>query len=397
MASVTGAAFSPQKTAYTIIFATSFCHLLNDVMQSLLTSLYPMLKENYALDFVQIGLLTFAFQVTASLLQPVVGAVTDRWPMPFSSPFAMLSTCAGLLTLAFAHSFPMLVLGAALVGVGSAIFHPEASRMARLAAGGRYGFAQSAFQVGGNAGSAIGPILAAFIVVPRGQESLSWFSLIALVGFGVLFWLGTWYSRQNRGAGRPKADRTLPLPKEKVLTTLAVLVALTATKNAYLASISSYFTFYAIERFSLGVQEAQMLLFLFLGASALGVYLGGPIGDRFGARAVIWFSVLGVIPFSLMLPHANLFWTSVLVVVIGVIFSSAFSAIVVFAQELAPGRVGLIGGLFFGLAFGFGGLGAAVLGVLADREGVEAVYRVCSWMPLLGLLAVFLPRVPSRA
>ncbi|KJF71565.1 MFS transporter [Agrobacterium arsenijevicii] len=397
MAAVTSTGFSPQRTTFSIIAAASFCHMLNDIMQSLLTSLYPLLKTNYALDFMQIGLLTFAFQVTASLLQPVIGMVTDRWPMPFSLPVAMLSTCAGLITLAFAHSFTVLVAGACLIGIGSAIFHPEASRVARLASGGRHGLAQSFFQVGGNTGTAIGPLLAAFIVIPLGQSSLSWFSLIALVGFIVLSWVGVWYTRHRRAnVGKAPVSRALPLARGTVAMTLAVLVVLTATKNAYLASLSSYFTFYTIEKFGLGVQDAQVLLFLFLGASAAGVFFGGPIGDRFGSRVVIWFSILGVIPFALMLPYANLFWTAVLVVVIGFVFSSAFSAIVVFAQELVPGRVGLIAGMFFGFAFGFGGIGAAVLGVYADKEGIEFVYRICSYLPLLGLLTVLLPKLPSH-
>lgn len=397
MASVTGAGLSAERTAFSVLLAASFCHMLNDIMQALLTSLYPLLKDNYALDFMQIGLLTFAFQVTASFLQPVVGVLTDRWPMPFSAPVAMLSTAAGLLTLANAHSYPVLVVGACLIGLGSAIFHPEASRVARLASGGRHGLAQSVFQVGGNTGSAIGPLLAAFIVIPRGQESLSWFALIALAGFAVLTWTGVWHTRHRRSkAGSAPVSRALPLSRNKVMMTLGVLVLLTATKNSYLASLSSYFTFYTIDKFGLDVQHAQVLLFLFLGASAVGVFFGGPIGDRYGARFVIWFSILGVIPFALMLPYANLFWTAALVVIIGFIFSSAFSAIVVFAQELVPGRVGLIAGLFFGLAFGFGGVGAAVLGVLADRQGIEFVYRVCSYLPLLGLLTVLLPRLPGR-
>lgn len=397
MAHVATADVNPQRAAFAVIAAASFCHMLNDIMQSLLTSLYPLLKDNYALDFVQIGLLTFAFQVTASLLQPAVGVVTDRWPMPFSLPAAMLSTCAGLITLAFAHSYPVLVLGACLIGIGSAIFHPEASRVSRLASGGRHGFAQSFFQVGGNTGTAIGPLLAAFIVIPRGQESLSWFSGIALVGFGVLAWVGLWYARHRRSAaGRAPVSRTLPLSRPRVIATLLVLVVLTATKNAYLASLSSYFTFYTMARFGIDLQNAQILLFLFLGASAAGVFFGGPIGDRFGSITVIWASILGVIPFALMLPYADLVWTGVLVVVIGFVFSSAFPAIVVFAQELVPGRVGLIAGMFFGFAFGFGGIGAAILGVFADREGIEFVYRVCSYMPLLGLLTIFLPRLPGR-
>ena len=386
-----------EKTAVSVILAVSFCHMMNDIMQSLLTSLYPLLKANYALDFVQIGLLTFAFQVTASLLQPAVGFVTDRWPMPFSLPAAMLSTCAGLITLANAHHFYVLVTGACLIGIGSAIFHPEASRVARLASGGRHGLAQSLFQVGGNTGTAIGPLLAAFIVIPRGQGSLSWFSIVALTGFMVLSWVSVWYARHRRSsAGRKPVSRALPLPRNQVLWTLVVLVILTATKNAYLSSLSSYFTFFTIEKFGVGVQDAQLLLFLFLGASAVGVIFGGPIGDRFGARFVIWFSILGVIPFALVLPYANLFWTAALVILIGFIFSSAFSAIVVFAQELVPGRVGLIAGMFFGFAFGFGGIGAAVLGVFADRNGIEFVYRLCSYMPLLGLLTIFLPRLPGH-
>ncbi|CAN7183427.1 MFS transporter [Pararhizobium sp. LjRoot238] len=398
MATVSSAnGISAEKTAFSVIVAVSFCHMMNDIMQSLLTSLYPLLKANYALDFVQIGLLTFAFQVTASLLQPAVGVVTDRWPMPFSLPAAMLSTCAGLITLANAHHFYVLVAGAGMIGIGSAIFHPEASRVARLASGGRHGLAQSLFQVGGNTGTAIGPLLAAFIVIPRGQESLSWFSVIALTGFMVLSGVSVWYTRHRRSSAGSKAvSRTLPLPRNQVIWTLIVLVILTATKNAYLASLSSYFTFFTIEKFDLGVQDAQLLLFLFLGASAAGVIFGGPIGDRFGARFVIWFSILGVIPFALILPYANLFWTAALVILIGFIFSSAFSAIVVFAQELVPGRVGLIAGMFFGFAFGFGGIGAAVLGVVADHKGISFVYTICSYLPLLGLLTIFLPRLPRH-
>ncbi|WP_349437568.1 MFS transporter [Pararhizobium sp. A13] len=398
MATVSSAnGISAEKTAFSVIVAVSFCHMMNDIMQSLLTSLYPLLKANYALDFVQIGLLTFAFQVTASLLQPAVGVVTDRWPMPFSLPAAMLSTCAGLITLANAHHFYVLVAGACMIGIGSAIFHPEASRVARLASGGRHGLAQSLFQVGGNTGTAIGPLLAAFIVIPRGQESLSWFSVIALTGFMVLSGVSVWYARHRRSsAGRKAVSRTLPLPRSQVIWTLIILIILTATKNAYLASLSSYFTFFTIEKFGLGVQDAQLLLFLFLGASAAGVIFGGPIGDRFGARFVIWFSILGVIPFALILPYANLFWTAALVILIGFIFSSAFSAIVVFAQELVPGRVGLIAGMFFGFAFGFGGIGAAVLGVVADHKGISFVYTICSYLPLLGLLTILLPKLPRH-
>ncbi|ASY67944.1 Major facilitator transporter [Sinorhizobium fredii CCBAU 83666] len=371
--------------------------MLNDIMQSLLTALYPLLKANYALGFVQIGLLTFTFQVTASMLQPAVGIVTDRWALPYTLPVAMLSTCSGLLLLAHADHFWMLLVAASLIGVGSAIFHPESSRVARLASGGRHGLAQSLFQVGGNAGSALGPLLAAFIVLPFGQGSLGWFSIVAIIGFFVLSWVSTWYVRHRRSTmSRAAPSRALPLPKARVLWTVAILVLLTATKNVYLASVSSYFTFFVIEKFGTSVQQAQLMLFLFLGSAAAGTFLGGPIGDRYGARFVIWLSILGVIPFALMLPYANLFWTGVLSVVIGLVFSSAFSAIVVFAQELVPGRVGLIAGVFFGFAFGFGGMGAAVLGVFADSHGIEFVYKICSYLPLLGIFTVLLPKIPSR-
>ncbi len=388
---------SAAATTYSIIVAVSACHMLNDIMQSLLTSIYPMLKANYALDFMQIGLLTLAFQVTASLLQPAIGLVTDRWPMPFSLPVGMGSSFVGLILIAYAHSFPMLVFGACLIGLGSAIFHPESSRVARLASGGRHGLAQSMFQVGGNAGTAIGPLLAAFIVLPLGQSSLAWFSAVALTGMVILTWVGNWYAGERRSsASSPAVSRTLPLPRGKIAWALIVLVVLTTTKNAYLSSLSSYFTFYTIGRFGLGVREAQLMLFLFLGSSALGVFMGGPIGDRLGTRFVIWFSILGVIPFALMLPYANLFWTGVLTVLIGLIFSSAFSAIVVFAQELVPGRVGLIAGIFFGFSFGAGGLAAALLGGVADSHGIDYVYKLCSYMPLLGILTIFLPRLPAR-
>ena len=395
VAAVEGGKPRLERTAMPILLAVSFCHLLNDVMQSLLASLYPLFKASYSLDFVQIGLLTMAFQVTASLLQPGVGIVTDRWPMPFSLPVAMASTFCGLVLLGNAGSFGLLLAAACLIGLGSAIFHPEASRVARLASGGRHGLAQSLFQVGGNMGSAAGPLLAAFIVLPFGQGSVAWLSLIAMIGVVVLWRVGAWYTdHRSRHAGKPAASRALPLPQGKVAMAFALLVLLTATKNVYIASISSYFTFYLIEQFGLGVRDAQLMLFLFLGAAAAGTFLGGPIGDRFGTRFVIWFSILGVIPFALMLPYANLFWTGVLGIVIGFVFSSAFSAIVVFAQDLVPGRVGMIAGVFFGLAFGAGGLGAALLGSFADSHGIAFVYRVCSYLPLLGLLTILLPRIP---
>ncbi|PDS30301.1 MFS transporter [Rhizobium phaseoli] len=397
MATVAEGAPRFEKTTMSILMAVSFCHMLNDIMQSLLASLYPLFKANYDLDFVQIGLLTMTFQVTASLLQPVVGIVTDRWPMPYSLPVGMGSTFCGLILLGNAGSFALLLLAASLIGFGSAVFHPESSRVARLASGGRHGFAQSFFQVGGNAGQAIGPLLAAFIVLPLGQHSVSWFAAIAMVGMIVLSWVGNWYMGHRRqNASRAAVSRTLPLPQNRVVWALLILVLLTATKNVYMASVSSYFTFYVIDKFELSVQQAQMMLFLFLASVAVGTFLGGPIGDRFGARFVIWFSILGVIPFALLLPYANLLWTGVLSVVIGLIFASAFSAIVVFAQELVPGRVGLIAGVFFGFAFGAGGLGAALLGEFADTNGIDFVYRICSYLPLLGLLTVFLPRIPKQ-
>lgn len=392
-----GGAARPERTAMSVLVAVSFCHMLNDIMQSLLASLYPILKANYSLDFMQIGLLTLAFQVTASMLQPVVGLVTDRWPMPFSLPVGMASTFFGLILLGYAHDYTMLIVAACLIGLGSAVFHPEASRVARLASGGRHGFAQSFFQVGGNVGHAIGPLLAAFVVLPFGQPSVAWFAGIAMVGIVTLTRVGGWYAEhRRRNAGGPPPSRALPLPAARVRFALGLLVLLTATKNIYMASLSSYFTFYTIDQFGLSTRDAQLFLFLFLGAAAVGVFAGGPIGDRFGARFVIWLSILGVIPFALMLPYASLFWTAVLVVIIGFVFASAFPAIVVFAQELVPGRVGLIGGVFFGFAFGFGGLGAALLGGFADSHGIAFVYKVVSFLPLLGLLTVLLPHIPRR-
>ena len=391
------ARLAPERTVYAVILAVSFCHLLNDVMQSLLAALYPMLKGDYGLDFWQIGLLTLAFQVTASLLQPLVGIVADRRPMPYSLSAGMGSTMIGLLLLATAGSYGLLLLGAAFVGLGSAIFHPESSRVARLASGGRYGLAQALFQVGGNFGTAIGPLLAAFIVVPRGQGSVAWFSVAAMIGMVILWRVGGWYSAyQKRAASRPAAPTMLDLSRRRVMLTLAVLIVLVFSKHVYLASISSYYTFFVIERFGVSVQESQVLLFIFLGAAAAGTILGGPIGDRFGSKTVIWFSILGVLPFTLALPYASYAWTPVLTILIGLILSSAFPQIVVFAQELLPGRVGMVAGLFFGFAFGLGGLGAAVLGVVADAKGIGYVYTVCSFLPLLGLLTIFLPNLKQR-
>jgi FSR family fosmidomycin resistance protein-like MFS transporter len=381
-----------QGTAYAIILAVSFCHMLNDIMQSLLAAIYPLLKEEFSLDYWQIGLLTLAFMVTASLLQPLVGIYTDKRPLPYSLTFGMGMSMIGLVLLAMAHSYWLLLLGASFIGIGSSIFHPESSRVARLASGGRFGLAQSLFQVGGNFGQALGPLLAAFIVVPLGQGSVGWFSLAALLGMVILFQVGTWYGNYRRDAAkRPVLPVSSTLARRKVVLALAVLAMLTFSKNIYMASISSYYTFYVIEKFGVSVQVSQYLLFVFLGAAALGTVVGGPIGDRFGAKFVIWFSILGVLPFTLALPFANLPVTIALSFIIGLVLASAFPAIVVFAQELLPGRVGMVAGIFFGLAFGMGGIGAAVLGIVADVKGLDFVYWVCSLMPLLGLLTIFLP------
>jgi FSR family fosmidomycin resistance protein-like MFS transporter len=388
---------SATGTVLSVLGAVSFCHFLNDLIQSLLPAIYPLLKTKYALDFGQIGLLTFTFQVTASLLQPLVGAYTDRRPLPYSLPIGMTFTLCGLLLLALASNFALLLLAAGLVGTGSSVFHPESSRIARLASGGRHGFAQSVFQVGGNAGSAAGPLLAAFIVLPFGQRSIAWFSLVALLGIALLVRVGGWYRRHVLERSQvAHAAQAHALPSRQVWIAVAVLLALIFSKYFYLASIFSYYTFYLIDHFGVSVQSAQLHLFLFLGAVALGTLVGGPVGDRIGRKYVIWVSILGVLPFTLLLPHANLFWTSVLSVVIGLILSSAFSAILVYAQELLPGKVGMVAGLFFGFAFGMGGLGAALLGQLADATNIEFVYKVCAYLPAIGLLTVFLPNLHRR-
>ena len=384
-------------TAYTVLFAISICHLLNDTMQALLPALYPVLKSSFGLDFGQIGLITLTFQLTASLLQPLVGLYTDHRPQPYSLVAGMGCSMIGLFVLSVASSYPVLLLSAGLVGLGSAVFHPESSRVARMASGGRHGFAQSLFQVGGNAGSALGPLLAAFVVVPRGQGSVAWFSAVALAGMVILTRVGRWYTR-HRAAGSARAasaGATHGLPRGQVVAALTILLILVFSKNVYLASISSYYTFYLIERFGVSVQSAQIHLFVFLGAVAAGTIIGGPVGDRLGRKWVIWASILGVLPFTLALPYVNLFWTGVLSVVIGVILASAFSAILVFAQELVPGRIGLVSGLFFGFAFGTAGIGAALLGDLADRTGIEFIYRLCSYLPALGLLTALLPAIPT--
>jgi FSR family fosmidomycin resistance protein-like MFS transporter len=391
---ITAGRRAAESTTFVILVALSFSHLLNDMMQSLLPAIYPLLKTNFHLSFGQVGLITFTFQFTASLLQPVVGLYTDRRPMPFSLAAGMGFTLVGLLLLSSAGTFAMLLLAAGLVGLGSSVFHPESSRVARMASGGRHGMAQSLFQVGGNAGSAMGPLLAAFIVVPRGQGSVAWFSLAALLAMVVLLNVGRWYrAARRRMAARPRgpAQAASTLSRRRIGLTIAILLTLIFSKYFYLASLNTYFTFYLIHKFGVSVQNAQIHLFLFLAAVAAGTFAGGPIGDRIGRKYVIWGSILGVLPFTLMLPHANLFWTGVLSVVIGMILASAFSAILVYAQELVPGKVGTVAGMFFGFAFGMGGLGAALLGVLADHTGIDFVYSVCAFLPALGLLTAFLP------
>jgi FSR family fosmidomycin resistance protein-like MFS transporter len=390
---------APAKAFFGILATISFCHLLNDMVQSLIPSIYPILKANFKLDFGQIGLITLTYQLTASLLQPFVGWYSDIKSTPFSLPVGMSFTLVGLLLLSISPNFAMLLIAAALVGAGSSVFHPESSRVAHMASGGQHGLAQSLFQVGGNAGSALGPLLAAFIVLPHGQRSVSWFSVAALAAIIFLVQIGRWYAKQIPLHRHKKAVASVHshLPRRKVGLALAVLMALVFSKYIYLASLTNYYTFYLINRFHVSVGGAQLQLFSFLAAVAIGTVIGGPIGDRFGRKIVIWCSILGILPFTLILPYANLFWTSVLAFVIGLILASAFSAILVYAQELVPGRVGVISGMFFGLAFGMGGIGAALLGELADTTSIFFVYRVCSFLPLIGLLTGFLPNLePAR-
>ena len=386
-------------TAVGILAAISFCHLLNDMMQSLLPALYPMLKGSYRLSFTQIGLLTFTFQFTASLLQPAVGAFADRSPRPYSLAIGMGFTLAGLVLLAYADSYALLLVAAALIGTGSSVFHPESSRVARMASGGRHGLAQSVFQVGGSFGSAAGPLLAAFIVLPHGQTSVAWFSAAALLGMLVLFNVGHWYRQHGITRLAGAATRLARRRRRHVAAALAVLLALVFSKYVYLASITSYYTFYLIEHFQVSVRSSQLHLFVFLASVAVGGLIGGPLGDRLGSKYIIWTSIVGVLPFTLLLPHANLFWTGVLSVPIGLILASAFPAIVVYAQELLPGRTGMVAGLFFGLAFGMGSVGAAALGRLADHLSIDFVYQICAFLPLIGLLTGFLPDLhePRRA
>jgi MFS transporter, FSR family, fosmidomycin resistance protein len=386
-------------SAMVILFGLSFCHLLNDAIQALIPAIYPLLKESFKLNFTQIGLITLTFQMVGSVFQPVVGLYTDKYPRPYSLVFGMGVTWCGLIVLALAPTYALVLLAAALVGLGSAVFHPESSRMARLASGGRHGFAQSLFQVGGNAGTALGPLLAAGIIVPHGQRHILWFSALSFTGLIILSKVGRWYQEKlaeaaRRGVRPPRVRETVS--RAKVALSLGVLLLLMFSKFIYLASMTNYYTFYLIHRFGVSVQQSQVYLFLFLGAGAVGTLAGGPLGDRIGRKQVIWLSILGIAPFALILPHANLLWTTLLSVVIGAIMASAFPAILVYATELLPGKVGLIAGLFFGLAFGLAGIGSAVLGKLADATSVEFVVSACSFLPLIGLLTWFLPD-PQKA
>lgn len=384
-----------RRATMPVLFALSAAHFLNDMMQSLIPAIYPLIKQAYALDFAQIGIITLAFQLSASLLQPLIGMTTDRHPMPYSMSVGMGFTLVGLIGLAYAGTYPLLLAAAACVGIGSSIFHPEATRMARHASGGRHGFAQGLFQVGGQAGGSIGPLLAAFIVVPNGQRSLAWFSAVALVAMALLAWTAAQHAlAQSAAGGKPHTASQADGPTRSrgaVAFALFILIVLLCSKTAYTASFSSFYTFYLIERFDVSVQASQLMLFLFLVSSAAGVLFGGMLGDRIGRNKIIWFSILGALPFTLALPHVGLFWTGALTIVINLIMSSAFAAILVYAIDLLPNRVGLIGGFFYGLVFGLGGLAAAALGVLADHYGIDAVYEACAFLPAVGLLAWFLP------
>ncbi|MHA6730461.1 MFS transporter [Devosia sp. A369] len=383
-----------QRTSLIIILAVSASHLLNDLMQFLLPALYPLLKDAYGLDYLQIGLITLAQQMTASLLQPLVGYYTDRNPKPFALAVSMLFALAGVVLIATANNFGLLILAAMIGGVGSAIFHPEASRVARLASGGRLGFAQSLFQVGGNLGTSLGPLAAAYFLLPRGQSSTIWFALVAITGLVILSAVGRWYAAHQRAnIGKPvaKVARQVLSPRRLTVAFL-VIGALLLSKYVYISSITSYYSFFIIEKFGLSAEEAQLYLFLFLGAIAAGTFIGGPVGDRFGRLTVIWYSILGALPFTLLLPHMNLTGTAIVSVAVGLILSSAFSAIVVYAQELVPGKVGMISGFVFGFAFGIGAIGAAVLGLLADHIGIITVFGICAFLPFLGILTIFLPR-----
>ena len=396
---VPGSTSALTATVYPILLMISFSHLLNDTIQSLIPAIYPIVKTNFHLNFSQIGLITLTFQLAASLLQPLVGMYTDRRPKPFSLATSMVFTLIGLISMSQAGNFHVLLISVAMIGIGSSIFHPEASKVAYMASGGKRGLAQSIFQVGGNAGSSLGPLLAALIIVPLGQSSIGWFSILPLIALMVLIFVGRWY-KLNLNAFKKIIQKTdkdsQHISKRKVFFSIMILIVLIFSKYFYLASMVSYLTFYMIEKFHVSVQHAQISLFIFAFAVAAGTLLGGPLGDRFGRKYVIWFSILGVAPFTLLLPHANLFWTVILTVIIGVVLASAFSAILVYAQELMPGKIGLISGLFFGFAFGMGGLGSALLGILADHKGIIYVYQVCAFLPPIGLLTGFLPNIGGR-
>ena len=389
----TAASRTASAAVLPILLMISAGHLLNDTMQSVLLSIYPLIKEPLHLDFVHIGIITLVFQLTASVLQPVIGLQTDKRPMPFSLPVGMASTFCGMLVLAMASGFASVLLAAALIGIGSSVFHPEASRVARLASGGRYGFAQSVFQVGGNAGQAIGPLLVALVVIPNGQAHAAWFALAAVLGIVILSRVGVWYRdhlAERRAAGTT-VSRISPFSRRQVYTAIGILIALTFSKNFYMAAFASYYNFFLMNRFAVSVQDAQIYLFVFLGAVALGTYFGGPIGDRIGRKPILWLSILGVLPLAALLPFVNLLWTNVLAVVIGIVMASAFPAIVVYAQEILPGRVGMIAGLFFGFAFGMGGIGAVAIGWFADQWGIQFAFQLCALLPAIGLLVWFLP------
>ena len=385
------------RTRFNLLGALSLSHFLNDMMQSLIVAIYPLLKGEFHLSFVQIGTITLTYQACASLLQPLIGMYTDKHPKPYSLSLGMCFTLIGIVTLAFAPSYHSVLAAAALIGAGSAIFHPESSRIARLASGGRHGLAQSIFQVGGNAGSAMGPLLAAWLIIPQGQTSLAWFAIAALIAIAVLARVGAWYKRQHieRASKVLHAPAPRPVSASRVRWSIVILVLLIFSKYFYVASITSYFSFYLIEKFHVSVRSAQLHLFVFLLGMALGTLFGGPLSDRIGRKRVIWVSILGIAPFTLLLPHVDLMWVGILTFIIGLILSSAFSAIVVFAQELMPGNVGAVSGLFFGFAFGIGGIGAAVLGGLADQHGIEYVYRLCAYLPLLGMVAALLPEIEN--
>ncbi len=389
------------KTAYQILLAIGFAHLLNDVMQSLIPSIYPMIKDSFQLNFVQIGLITLTFQLSASILQPFVGFYTDKKPKPFSLTVGMIFTLAGIVLISFAATYEILLFAVALVGIGSSVFHPEASRVAHLASGGKRGTAQSIFQVGGNAGRSIGPLLAAIIIVPFGRPSIIWFSVLAILAIVILIKIGKWYKKINQDhvLGKSKSNNleiNHNFSKRKIFFTVSILLTLIFSKYIYLSGMTSFFTFYLIDKFQLSVQTSQVYLFIFLASAAIGTMIGGPLSDRFGRKYIIWFSILGVSPFTILLPYANLFWTTILTILIGVILASAFPTILVYAQELLPGKVGMIAGLFFGFAFGIAGIGSVVLGELADQTSINYVYQVCSFLPLIGLITWLLPNLETE-